>query len=370
MIRVAEYCLGNKLVSLAKDRKTAETMECQGLEYIFPEGETLYFWPEQVKLSIDETVREKLDICSDYDVFQINSAGIFYRCYDSASADNALMITAHCNSNCIMCPATDTQRKSNNTPDLREFLNIIRHIPSDCEHLTLTGGEPFLFGEDFFVILDRLRVSMPRTEYLLLTNGRAFAYMPYIVHFKETAPPNMLIGIPLHGYDAKTHDRITRSPGGFLQTATGIKRLLKCGYSVEIRIVVSKLNRTFITQIAELIATEFQGVSRVEIMGLEMLGNAAVYKEDVWIPYREAFLAAKEAIDLLVRLSITVGLYNFPLCAVDREYYLIAAKSITDFKVRYPEKCKGCAVKDACGGVFQGSLRLAEKDIRPVLEYD
>lgn len=100
-----------------------------------------------------------------------------------------------------------------------------------------------------------------------------------------------------------------------------------------------------------------------------MLKKQEVHNEEaVWIPYREAFLASKGAINLLVEHAIQVGLYNFPLCAIDEEYRYIAYKSITDYKVRYADACSNCAVRDACGGIFAGTIRLAGKDVAPVRE--
>lgn len=64
--------------------------------------------------------------------------------------------------------------------------------------------------------------------------------------------------------------------------------------------------------------------------------------------------------------SLLAGCYNFPLCAVDREFWPICAKSITGYKVRFPESCGICAVRDACGGLFTGSYRLAKGDVTPI----
>ena len=240
-------------------------------------------------------------------------------------------------------------------------------MPSDARHITITGGEPFLVGNRIFEIFLAFKEKCHSTSFLLLTNGRALSYEPFIRKFHETAPSKIIIGIPLHGYDAASHDAITRSPGGFEQTIRGIKNLINFGHRVEIRMVVSKLNYQNITRICELIVDQFPDVYRVKVMGLEMLGNAAVNQKDVWIPYNEAFEASKEGIDLLIRNSIQVGLYNFPLCAVEADYHSIAAKSITGYKVRYADECEKCFIKDACGGIFAGTIRLAKYDVKPVI---
>lgn len=366
IIRLNDYRLGNKIVSLALNEETFRYLVQEHLSTIYLIECKLYFYPDNAWLKLTKEQAEQFKQCDNYDVFQISGSGAAYKYYDNEIGDNAFMLTDQCNSNCIMCPATDNMRKKRNTVNVDEILDIIRHMPSDARHITITGGEPFLIGNRIFEIFKAFKEKCHNTSFLLLTNGRALSYEPFIRKFYETAPTKIIIGIPLHGYDATSHDAITRSPGGFEQTIRGIKNLINFGYQVELRMVVSKLNYHNITRICELIVKEFPGVCRVRVMGLEMLGNAAVNKNDVWIPYNEAFSASKEGIDLLIKNSIQVGLYNFPLCSVEEKYHPIAAKSITGYKVRYAEACDQCLLKDACGGIFAGTIRLAKDDVKPV----
>lgn len=370
IISLKGYNLGPSIRTLALTGEAFQRCAGDQMPFFFLKQQRLYFFPEACYLDLPEQTAMRFLQCDDYDVFQINAIGQAYKFYDNESSDNVFMLTSHCNSNCIMCPASDYLRRSGGVASPDEILQIIRQMPSDAKHITITGGEPFLIGESIFEILEALRNKLPDTRFLLLTNGRALSYAPFMERFHDAAPLNTIVGIPLHGYNAETHDRITRSPGGFCQTVHGIRSLLYYGHQVELRIVVSALNAPFLTRIATLVANEMPTVGRVEIMGLEMLGNAALNQDQVWIPYREAFLAAKEAVDILVQNSIEVGIYNFPLCALNREYRHIAQKSITDYKVRFAPECDLCTIKDACGGIFAGSIRLAGKDVSPVIEHD
>ena len=367
IIRLNDYKLGNKVASLALDEDTFRHLAQKQLNIMYLINCKLYFYPDNQWLELTDEQVALFKQCDNYDVFQINGIGQAYKYYDNEIGDNAFMVTEQCNSNCIMCPATDNMRRKKNTVNVDEILEIIRHMPSDARHITITGGEPFLVGNRIFEIFLAFKEKCYSTSFLLLTNGRALSYEPFIRKFHETAPSKIIIGIPLHGYDAASHDAITRSLGGFEQTIRGIRNLINFGHRVEIRMVVSKLNYQNITRICELIVDQFPDVYRVKVMGLEMLGNAAVNQKDVWISYNEAFDASKEGIDLLIRNSIQVGLYNFPLCAVDTDYHSIAAKSITGYKVRYADECEKCFIKDACGGIFAGTIRLAKYDVKPVI---
>jgi hypothetical protein len=129
---------------------------------------------------------------------------------------------------------------------------------------------------------------------------------------------------------------------------------------VEIRIVVSKLNAEFIDKIVDLIVTELKGVYTIKFIGLEMLGNARRNIEQVWMSYTDSFKYMKFPIKKLVLNGFNVGIYNYPLCCVDKGYWSICEKSITDYKVKYLSECDACSKKDACGGMFSGTYRLME----------
>lgn len=360
-IKLDNYHLGNKILSFARDLSTATCLQQQGLSYVFLNDNSLYFFPDNVTITLKQETVSQLLKCDNYDIFQIDLLGFMHRCFISSSADNGFMLTAHCNSNCIMCPASDFQRKNNSCLTINDYIEITEHIPLDTHHITITGGEPFLVGVDIFRLLLCLKNRLPYTNYLLLTNGRALGHFKFCQMLIDTLPPKTIIAIPLHGYNADTHDFITRSPGGYAQTIAGIRNLLFGNSTVEIRIVVSNLNCNYITRIAELIISEFPNVYRVVFMGLEMLGNAV--KNNVWISYSDAFSRIQKAIDLLTEYGIPVLLYNFPLCAVEKEYHLLVRKSISDYKVKFLPICDECRLKDACGGLFSSSIRYASKDI-------
>ena len=370
VLMLDDYRLGEKMFSYVCNQEDFAECARLGLNVVYRNSRnTLKFWPEQTEFTVKEAFVPKLRECSSRDAFSISSRGRAFRTYSASSGDNLIFMTHKCNSNCVMCPESDAERKLEDTQTPEDILELIRYMPADTEHITISGGEPFLKGEVIFQVLQALKDNLPNTRYLLLTNGRALSYPPFLQKFIETCPPNMLVGIPLHGFNAGSHDSITRSPGGFHQTCRAIMGLIDAGIPVEIRIVVSRLNYSFMNEMADRIISDFPGASTVKIMGLEMLGNAAVNKESVWISYPYAFRASRAAIDKLIAAGIDTALYNFPLCAVDRGYHMICKKSISPYKVRFPEKCKECVAKEDCGGIFAGTIRLAEADCLPIKQY-
>lgn len=362
------YTSAPAIVSVAKSWQVADILLGQNLSVVLIQGDTMTFLPQNERLSLDEQSALKFADLSDYDVLSIAEDGAATVKFSNSSVDNVLFITSKCNSNCVMCPSSDYSRRQPDEISLDGLLELARHFPKDTPHITITGGEPFLMGRDIFKLFSYLRDSFCGTEFLVLTNGRALSIPAYIGELSKTAPAGITFGIPVHGSSPQKHDEVTRVPGSFRQTISGIKGLLSLGIKVELRIVACGLNKDDIDSIADLVVRELGEVDSVKIIGLEMLGNAWVNRENVWITYREAFEACESAVLKMIRAGIDVRFYNFPLCSVPRGYWHICAKSISAFKIRFPEECAGCAVEDACCGLFAGSYRHAREHVKPILE--
>lgn len=366
VIHFSKYPGSYRIVSLAKSEAAAVLLAEKELPYLRLTDQGAVIFPEEICFPLSDVEREVAEKCCDLDVFEIDERGYAYRYYSCDSNDNAILVTNQCNSNCIMCPTPDAVRRKEDHVDIERLLEIVSHFPADAPHITITGGEPFLKKEGVFALLKYLKEQFPLTEFLFLTNGRAFCLQDYTKQLIETKPERTVFGIPLHGADAVLHDHIVRAPGAFEQTAKGIENMVRVGAMVEIRIVISRLNADAMDEIADLIIRRFPRILRVKFMGLEMTGNAAINKSEVWISYPQAFLKIRNAVRKLIYAGIDVGIYNFPLCAVEKSFWNICEKSITDYKVWFSEKCESCAVKDACGGIFAGTKRLAVADISPI----
>ena len=242
--------------------------------------------------------------------------------YRDDSDDNALVVTNQCNSNCIMCPDSDIVRNTNENPNIDVLIRQIRCMPSDVRHITITGGEPGILKYDLIKILEECKNTLPETEFLLLTNGRVFSNREYCEKIVEVLPSKIRFAIPIYADNEKQHDEITRAQGSFKQTLQGINRLLKNNVDIELRIVVLKKNYNQLEDIAKFIAKELKDVKMVNIMALEMMGNAYKNKEDVWIDFEKVQENLYAAAIYLIKSGILVNLYNFPLCNISEKLWL------------------------------------------------
>lgn len=326
--------------------------------FVFPADNYTYVLPEELRKRVQE-----LD---SYDIVTIDEQGILEPIFEVSNRDATVFITGRCNSNCIMCPTSDNERRKDGISEdwLERYVEL---LPFDTPHIVVTGGEPTLRTELFFRIMGRIADKFPSTETLLLTNGRSFASLRMTDRLLEHCPQLLQIAIPIHGENPSVHDAITQAPGSFEQTCLGLDHLLRRKLCIEIRIVVSRRNLTHLSNVASLIAKRFPAASIVNFIGLETRGSCAKNFKDVYIDCKDAFPYVKQAADILVQSGIDVSLYNFPLCSVDEGYRTLCQKSISPWKVRFPIECEACSAKKHCGGFFDTTLNMAHPAVFPII---
>jgi radical SAM domain protein len=150
----------------------------------------------------------------------------------------------------------------------------------------------------------------------------------------------------------------------------GIANILRAHIELELRIVVSKLNCDDVTNIAKLIIRYFPTTTVVNFVGLEMRGNCVANADQVLISYQDAFQKSKEAIRLLIHHGIDVGLYNFPYCMIDEEYWPIAQKSISAYKSMFYDACEQCRLRHECCGIFLATMNFYKPKVYPITSGD
>lgn len=335
--------------------------------YLDRENKNVTLYPFNRTYQISETEWPRWDELHEADAISIENTGICYRFYQSDAGDATIVTGLTCNTNCIMCPVSESSRCHAHLTPVEELKMQIRYFGTDIPHITITGGEPTLLKQGLLEVVRFAKEQCPNAEILILTNGRTFSVAPYAKAFNRLLIAQDQIAIPVHGSNAKCHDAVTQATGSFDQTIQGLKILAEGSMRIEIRIVVSKLNYKDITNIVDLLLT-LPRVTVVNFIALEMCGNAIKNREQVWIDYQEAAASCEDGIEKLIGAGIDIGLYNFPLCAVSHKYWTLCRDSISDYKIRYTPECKFCKVKDICYGVFNSTISTGCFIARPIAE--
>lgn len=367
IVKLENYNGKYKIVSIALNQAAKEDLLKDALDFIYISDNAIRLYPEDALISTDKNAIDKLKTAHNYDVYELWENGKLSVYYDDSSIDNYFFVTGKCNSNCIMCPSPDASRRDAKGRNIDNLIEIAKHIPEDAAHLTITGGEPFMAGNEILRFIEFLKDKFRRTEFLFLTNGRIFAVDSYVQRFTDVRPNNCIVAIPIHGSNHVLHDSITQAENSFKQTIYGIRNLLKNDISVELRIVVSRLNADDISNIAALIVRDMPSVDYVSIMAMEMTGSARVNRDKVWISYTRAAISIEKAVYTLIKSGIYVKLYNFPLCAVRKEFWPLCEKSISPDKVRYADSCDKCKLKAGCGGVFAGTISMVKDELKAII---
>lgn len=354
------------ICSISHCQRETEEILAMGHRALFAEKSQLTILPDNISIVLPDSLNNRLSSLEVFDVVEIDDSAVLRSLYLNASNSNALFVGSPCNCNCLMCPYSESARRGHEMLPLEHLKKIVDYIPSDAPFITVTGGEPTLLGMGFLNLARYLNLHLPETFIQYLTNGRAFANAEFSSLFRALLRPNNRVAIPIHGPNSELHDQITQSPNSFEQAVRGIRSLESSPAELEIRIVVSKLNYATMLDIAKFIVGSFKRITCVNFIGLEMLGNAVKNASSIWIDYKNAFPHIKAAIDFLIMNKVDVGLYNFPLCTVDRKYWGICAKSISDYKVAFSEQCSDCSVKEMCGGFFNSTGRYGKLSIEPV----
>lgn len=283
---------------------------------------------------------------------------------EKAESSALVYVTNQCNSNCIMCPDSVKLRIRPNEVTRENLLEQISEINPEAEHVDITGGEPTLLKEQLPELIEAVFRQATDAEVLMLSNGRSFAAGGYTERFSAFAHRRLKIEIPIHGDCAELHDRIAGCQESFVQTRAGIHHLLEAGVEVGIRIVVSRLNYSRLNELIRFISREFPEIKYVNLMGMEVLGNAWKNREQVWIEFDEVKDSLQQAVEQCFACGIIPSLYNYPLCLFDRKYWYCYRNSISDYKIRYFEECEKCTEKSRCGGFFASTYRYTRYKVR------
>ena len=252
----------------------------------------------------------------------------------------------------------------NNSNDLeRNYIKNIRLIdtaPTTLPSIGITGGEPTLLGNKLFSLINHIKDKLPETEIHLLTNGRAFADLNYAKKLKQCGSDKILIGIPIHSDCALGHDYITQSKGSFDETMLGLYNLERCGFDVELRIVLNKITCQRLPQMANFIYRNLPFVRYVAFMGMEYTGYTIKNHDLVWIDPLEYKEQLERAVCELSRWGLNVSVFNLTHCVLNKNLWKHAIKSISDWKNIYADFCGECSMKEKCCGLFSTSRRQSQ----------
>jgi len=281
-----------------------------------------------------------------------------------------------CNSRCIMCTNPSDFRakdpyKHYSFKKLKKRISGIRIFDNKGnlidDKIILTGGEPTIHP-DFLKIFSFIRKKFPQLIIEFDTNGRRFYYASFVKEVLSFGRMNIYIS--LHGFDKKSHDAVTRTPGSFLQTVKGIENILKYKnlglHELELRIIITKLTYQYIEKILKFIKEDFPQVDRIVVIFMEMEGQAGDNFKIVGLTYSQ-FQKFIPKIAKWIPKFKEFRFYHFPLCVIERSLWKYVWRTLPAYEITFLPRCKTCFYKRYCLGIHKDYLeKIGQKEFKPI----
>jgi MoaA/NifB/PqqE/SkfB family radical SAM enzyme len=209
--------------------------------------------------------------------------------------------TTRCNLDCIHCCAAEFRPAPDWETD--HLMNVLTQLLAEgYDEFHLQGGEPFI-RSDVFDVLDLFEqhgvVFAISTNSLLLNEEKIRKLLGYkgLVTFTFS----------LDGATQETHDTM-RGQESFEYALQMIRHAvtqrpdLNSKTSIGLNYTLTKINRHEITDVFNLADT--LGVDYVTVLSLSLLGNAALHKDELYLPEREELTALQEGATALRKINI------------------------------------------------------------------
>lgn len=278
-----------------------------------------------------------------------------------------------CNNNCIMCtnPVGFRNKKDAAGYSFEEIAKRlkknIKEVKKSEENINLTGGEPTIHP-DFFKLLKWLRDKFPKNKIVLITNARMFSYPKFAKECLKI--PNIIFEVSIHGYDALSHDSITRVKGSFEQATSGLKNILSyknSSHEVEVRMVIIKQNYQNLSRMLRFIKSDFSQIDRVVLVFEEIEGIGEKNFKIVGITYKQAREFVEKAVKESHLPPSYLRLYHFPLCALPPKLWKYTWRTLGPEEVTFLSSCRKCLYKKYCLGIHKGYLKVVgSEEFQPI----
>jgi radical SAM protein with 4Fe4S-binding SPASM domain len=323
-----------------------------------------------------------------------------------------LEITRRCQNSCFYCFVFGRRDGYGKTAEmtLENFKRIVDDLAANVPETDfgLMGGEPTLHRD----LVEMLSYVRENTGYVIHfpTNGRRFSDRDFTSRFLDRAEVDG-IQVSILSHLPRVHDRMAGSRGAWDETVRGIKNLLGEGQRISTNTTLTRLNAPHFLETMEFLAG--LGVGFISFnLGTPM--NREVIETGLILGEREFAGIVLKAQEKAEELGVTIntlhsynycvlnpepyGLRHYPcsmgscMLYIDVGYNLLAcyyygkvignvleegierlwhSRGLDYYRERrhLPEKCRGCAALNACGGPCLLRYPLDRDILSPLEEF-
>ncbi len=276
--------------------------------------------------------------------------GIAQRIFRRASKHNSILFTERCDQLCVMC---------SQPPKNKDFRWMFPHyekailLLDQGTMIGISGGEPTLYKDELFAILERVTIKRPDISFHILSNGQHFTVEDTDRLVKLHDSTTIVWGVPLYSHNQETHDEIVGKRGAFNKLLENLFILGSTKARIELRTVITKPNYLDIPHLANFIAKHIPFIMDWAVMGMEPIGYAKANKDQLFIDHTAHPKPLISAIEISNALGVPCHLYNVPFCTMPEAWRDRCVDSIADWKKKYLPACDACTIKKSCSGFFE-----------------
>ena len=269
------------------------------------------------------------------------------RFYRPSANSNTILLTEQCDQMCLMCSQPPKNKDYLHIELYKEALKKIA-----CETtIGISGGEPTLFKNELFELVEDSILKNPLISFHILTNAQHFCEEDIPV--LEKLRNHVLWAVPIYGSEPEIHNKIVGKELALSCVLKNLAILARAGSSVEIRTVILQQNFFNLIKLANFISVNLSWVHSWSLMQLEPIGYAKLDWHLKFFDTSRFFGAIGACIETAIIKKINIKLYNFPMCSVPKEFRKFTVKSISDWKNKFTKTCSKCVLKPNCAGFFE-----------------
>lgn len=283
-----------------------------------------------------------------------------------------------CNNNCIMCSVRpkSLNYKPRSTEEIIKDIKLGRK--QGYQRIEFTGGEPTI-RKDIILLIQEAK-KMRYSEIAISTNARMFSSLKYLRLLIKSGLNR--VTTTLYAPNPTDHELITRAPGSFIQTVSGIKNVVGQNITISVNTVIFSATVKKLRETGEFIAK--MGVKYWTLLDLIPDGYALEQYNKFSVSPQQLKNAFRQIEPILNNFQ-AVNFLDFPFCLIPKNIFshqncnILAAKGRTeiinqvgykpkrfeqknstyyDIHKKRSKKCYKCLYNNECGGIWVPYLKL------------